>query len=35
MLKFSEEVRINRPVEQVFAWLTHANNQGKFGPYNR
>jgi len=30
MLKFSANVKVNRPVEKVFAWLTNANNQGKF-----
>lgn len=30
MLKFSADVKVNRPVEKVFAWLTDANNQGKF-----
>ena len=30
MLKFSADVRVNRPVEEVFAWLTDAKNQGKF-----
>jgi hypothetical protein len=30
MLKFSAELKVNRPVEKVFAWLTNADNQGKF-----
>ena len=30
MLKFSADVKVNRPVEKVFAWLTNAENQGKF-----
>jgi hypothetical protein len=30
MLKFSADVKVNRSVEQVFAWLTDAANQGKF-----
>ena len=30
MLKFSADLKINRPVEKVFAWLTNADNQGKF-----
>jgi hypothetical protein len=30
MLKFSADLRVNRPVEEVFAWLTNADNQGKF-----
>ena len=30
MLKFSADLKINRPVEKVFAWLTNAENQGKF-----
>ena len=30
MLKFSADVRVNRPIEKVFAWLTNADNQGKF-----
>src|SRR5215217_4667773 len=30
MLKFSANVKVNRSVEKVFAWLTNANNQGKF-----
>jgi len=30
MLKFSADLKVNRPVEQVFARLTHADNQGKF-----
>ena len=30
MLKFSADLRVNRPVEKVFAWLTSAENQGKF-----
>jgi hypothetical protein len=30
MLKFSADLKVNRPVEKVFAWLTNADNQGKF-----
>lgn len=30
MLKFSADVTVNHPVEKVFAWLTNADNQGKF-----
>ena len=30
MLKFSADLRVNRPVEKVFAWLTDTENQGKF-----
>ena len=30
MLKFSADLKVNRPVEKVFAWLTNAENQGKF-----
>lgn len=30
MLKFAADLLVNRPVEQVFAWLTNAENQGKF-----
>src|SRR5215208_3993539 len=30
MVTFAEELMVNRPVEQVFAWLTNAENQGKF-----
>lgn len=30
MLKFSEDLKVNRPVEKVFAWLTNAENQAKF-----
>ena len=30
MLKFAADVTVNRPVEQVFIWLTNAENQGKF-----
>ena len=30
MLKFSADLKVNRPVDQVFAWLTNADNQGKF-----
>ena len=30
MLKFSADLRVNRPVEKIFAWLTNADNQGKF-----
>src|SRR6185369_12310317 len=30
MLKFSADVRVNRPVDKVFAWLTNADNQSKF-----
>ena len=29
-MKFSADLKINRPVEKVFAWLTNAENQGKF-----
>lgn len=29
MLKFSADLKVNRPVEKVFAWLTNAENQGK------
>jgi hypothetical protein len=28
MLKFSADLRVNRPVDKVFAWLTNADNQG-------
>lgn len=30
MMKFSADLYVNRPVEKVFAWLTNAQNQGKF-----
>src|SRR5215203_6325863 len=30
MVKLSADVRVNRPVETVFAWLTNPDNQGKF-----
>jgi hypothetical protein len=30
MITFAEELTVKRPVEQVFAWLTNAENQGKF-----
>jgi hypothetical protein len=30
MLKFSANLKVNRPVEKVFGWLTKAENQGKF-----
>jgi len=30
MLKFSADLRVNRPVNKVFAWLTDTNNQSKF-----
>jgi len=30
VLKFSADVKVNRPVEKVFAWLTNPENQGKF-----
>jgi len=30
MLKFSADLKVNRPVDQVFAWLTNADNQSKF-----
>jgi carbon monoxide dehydrogenase subunit G len=30
MLKFSANLKVNRPVEKVFAWLTNAENHGKF-----
>ena len=30
MLKFSSELKVNRPVDKVFAWLTNPENQGKF-----
>jgi carbon monoxide dehydrogenase subunit G len=30
MMKFSADLKVNRPVEKVFAWLTNADNQGKF-----
>jgi hypothetical protein len=30
MLKFAADLTVNRPLEQVFAWLTNAENQGKF-----
>lgn len=30
MLTFAADLKVNRPVEKVFAWLTNAENQGKF-----
>jgi len=30
MLKFSANLKVNRPVDKVFAWLTDTNNQSKF-----
>jgi hypothetical protein len=30
MLKFSADLRVDRPVDKVFAWLTNTENQGKF-----
>jgi Polyketide cyclase / dehydrase and lipid transport len=30
MLRFAADLKVNRPVEKVFAWLTNAENQGKF-----
>jgi hypothetical protein len=30
MLQFAADLTVNRPVEQVFTWLTNAENQGKF-----
>jgi ligand-binding SRPBCC domain-containing protein len=30
MLQFAADLKVNRPVEKVFAWLTNAENQGKF-----
>jgi hypothetical protein len=30
VLKFAADLLVNRPVEQVFTWLTNAENQGKF-----
>ena len=30
MLKFSADLKVNRQVEKVFAWLTNPENQGKF-----
>jgi hypothetical protein len=30
MLKFSADLLVDRPVDQVFAWLTNPKNQGKF-----
>ena len=30
MLKFSSDLKVNRPVDKVFAWVTNAGNQGKF-----
>lgn len=30
MVTFAEELTVNRPVEQVFAWLTNTENHGKF-----
>ena len=30
MRKLAADLKVNRPVEKVFAWLTNAENQGKF-----
>src|SRR5688572_4821290 len=30
MLEFSADLKINRPVAEVFAWLTNPDNQRKF-----
>lgn len=30
MLKFSADLKVNRPVERVFDWLANAENQCKF-----
>lgn len=30
MLKFSADLKVNRPIDKVFAWLTNAENQAKF-----
>jgi Polyketide cyclase / dehydrase and lipid transport len=30
MLKFSADLKVNRPVAKVFAWLTNVANQSKF-----
>jgi len=30
MVKLSADVKVNRPIEKVFAWLTNPANQGKF-----
>ena len=30
MVKLSANIKVNRPVEKVFAWLTNPDNQGKF-----
>lgn len=30
MLKFSADVKVNRPAEKVFTWLTNPENQGNF-----
>jgi hypothetical protein len=30
MLKFAADLKVDRPVDKVFAWLTNAENQGKF-----
>jgi len=30
MLKFSEDVKVNRSIEKVFAWLTDTRNQRTF-----
>jgi Polyketide cyclase / dehydrase and lipid transport len=30
MLRFSADLKVNRPVDLVFAWLTNPENQGKF-----
>lgn len=30
MLKFPADLKVNRPAEEVFAWLTNTENQRKF-----
>ena len=30
MVKFTADVKINRPVKKAFGWLTESANQGKF-----
>src|SRR6266542_3414248 len=30
MLEFCADLKVNRPVDKVFAWLTNADNQRKF-----
>jgi hypothetical protein len=30
MLKFNADVKVNRPIQKVYVWLTNADNQGKF-----